>query len=140
MFAALRRGEPLDYAIMEVEGAPGSTWGWLPLAARDVRKDQRINIIQHPNGLPKQISLQNNLIQYVGGDVLQYVTSTNPGSSGSPVFNDGWEVVGLHHAGGDLPEPTTNRRYRRNEGILLSRILADLPPDLRARVEAAAGG
>jgi V8-like Glu-specific endopeptidase len=132
--------EALDYAVFEVEGEPGRRWGWLPLAPRDVRKDDRINIIQHPNGLPKQISLQNNLVQYVGGNVVQYVTSTNPGSSGSPVLNDGWDVVALHHAGGDIPEPTTGRQYLRNQGILMLRILADLPQELKERVEAAALG
>jgi hypothetical protein len=29
-------------------------------------------------------------------------TGKLPGSSGSPVFNDDWEVVALHHAGGHL--------------------------------------
>jgi V8-like Glu-specific endopeptidase len=33
---------------------------------------------------------------------VQYTTDTLPGSSGSPVFNDNWEVVALHHAGGPL--------------------------------------
>jgi V8-like Glu-specific endopeptidase len=78
-------------------------------------------------------------VEYIGGNVLQYVTSTNPGSSGSPVFNDEWQVVGLHHAGGQIPEPTTGRTYGRNEGILIQRILADLPSDLRQRVDEAAG-
>ncbi|MCA9325230.1 trypsin-like peptidase domain-containing protein [Candidatus Saccharibacteria bacterium] len=130
--------ETLDYAIFQVENRPGDEWGWLPLAQRDIRKDERINIIQHPNGLPKQVSLQNNLVQYVGGNVVQYVTSTNPGSSGSPVLNDAWEVVALHHAGGVLPEPSTGRRHLRNQGILLSRILNDLPIELKQMVQAGA--
>jgi V8-like Glu-specific endopeptidase len=90
-----------------------------------------VNIIQHPAGRPKEISFQNNFVEYVGGNVLQYVTSTLNGSSGAPVLNDGWEVVALHHAGGNIPEPATQRRYFRNEGILVERVLADLPPELR---------
>ena len=134
MFRAVKE---LDYAIFEVEGEPEKEYGYLPLASRDVKQGDRINIIQHPNGSPKKISMQNNLVEYVGGNVLQYVTSTNPGSSGSPVFNDGWQVVGLHHAGGNIKEPTTGRFYSRNEGILLVRILADLPADIRQRIDAA---
>ena len=130
--------EGLDYAIVQVQGEPGSEWGWLPLQARDIKQGERINIIQHPNGQPKQISIQNNVVEYVGGNVLQYVTSTSPGSSGSPVFNDGWQVVGLHHAGTYLPEPTTGRPFNRNEGILIQRILADLPSNIRQRVDQAA--
>jgi hypothetical protein len=47
-------------------------------------------------------------------------------------------VVALHHAGGELPEPTTGRRHLRNQGILLNRILADLPADLKEKVKAGA--
>ncbi|NER37562.1 MAG: trypsin-like peptidase domain-containing protein [Oscillatoria sp. SIO1A7] len=124
----------LDYTLVEVEGEPGQEWGWLPLAAKNVRVNDRVNIIQHPLGQPKQISMQNNFVQYVGGDAIQYVTSTMPGSSGSPVCNDNWEVVALHHAGGNIPEPTTGRTYYRNEGIWIGSILDDLPEELRSRL------
>lgn len=123
--------ERLDYTLVELEKVPGNEWGWLPLMDKDVKRDDRVNIIQHPWGRPKQISLQNNYVEYVGGNVVQYVTSTLPGSSGSPVLNDGWDVVALHHAGGNLREPTTQRTYYRNEGILISKILEDLPIDLK---------
>jgi V8-like Glu-specific endopeptidase len=128
----------LDYTILQIEGLPGAKWGWLSLVPRVIRKDDRVNIVQHPNGQPKQISMQNNFVQYVGGNVVQYVTSTLPGSSGSPVLNDNWEVVALHHAGGTVREPTTLRSYFRNEGILIGSILADLPANIRERVQAAA--
>lgn len=121
----------LDYTLVEVEGEPGQEWGWLPLAARDVRVNSRVNIIQHPMGQPKQVSIQNNFVEYVDRNAIQYVTSTMPGSSGSPVFNDNWEVVALHHAGGNILEPTTGQRYYRNEGIWIGSILADLPEELR---------
>jgi V8-like Glu-specific endopeptidase len=132
--------ERLDYAFFQVENTPGKEWGWLPLAPRVVRKNDRVNIIQHPNGQPKQISLQNNFVQYVGENVVQYVTSTLPGSSGSPVFNDAWEVVALHHAGGTVREPTTQNRYFRNEGILIESILADLPENMRQEIVTTAPG
>lgn len=122
--------QALDYSLVEIEGEAGKKWNWLPLVSREIRRDSRVNIIQHPQGQAKQISLQNNFVQYVGGNVVQYVTSTLQGSSGSPVFNDAWEVVALHHAGGNISEPTTQRRYFRNEGILVGSILADLPLEL----------
>ncbi|MEM9272566.1 MAG: trypsin-like peptidase domain-containing protein [Cyanobacteria bacterium P01_F01_bin.143] len=121
----------LDYTLVQLDGEPGNKWGWLPLLSRNIKCRERVNIIQHPAGRPKEISLQNNFVEYLGGNVVQYVTSTLNGSSGSPVLNDGWEVVALHHAGGNIPEPTTQRRYFRNEGILISSILADLPLELQ---------
>ncbi|MEB3215893.1 MAG: trypsin-like peptidase domain-containing protein [Nostocales cyanobacterium 94392] len=129
--------QALDYTLVEIKGEPGKKWGWLPLMAKGIRHDSRVNIIQHPQGQPKQISLQNNFVQYVGGNVVQYVNSTLPGSSGSPVFNDAWEVVALHHAGGNILEPTTQRRYFRNEGTLIESILADLPVELVDLLKAA---
>ena len=56
--------------VFEIEGEPGTGWDYLPLESRNVEQGQRINIIQHPYGQPKQISIQNNLVEYVGGNVL----------------------------------------------------------------------
>jgi V8-like Glu-specific endopeptidase len=121
----------LDYTLVQVDGNPGQKWGWLPLLPRNIKRGERVNIIQHPAGRTKEISFQSNFVEYVGGNVMQYVTSTLNGSSGSPVFSDGWEVVALHHAGGNIPEPTTQKRYFRNEGILAEKILFDLPQEIR---------
>jgi V8-like Glu-specific endopeptidase len=121
--------EELDYTLIQLDGEPGQKWKYLSLS-KNIKLKERVNIIQHPAGRPKEISLQNNFVQYVGGNVVQYTTSTLNGSSGSPVFNDGWEVIALHHAGGDINEPTTQRRYFRNEGILVEKILTDLPSEI----------
>jgi len=124
----------LDYAIVELADHPGKEWGYLRLATSSPAVGNRINIIQHPAAQPKHISMQNNFVQYVSEQLIQYVTSTLPGSSGSPVCDDNWMVVALHHAGGMLTEPTTQRRYFRNEGITSTSILADLPPHIKERI------
>ncbi len=121
-----------DYTIFELENHPGNDWGRIKLNPKTVSKGDRVNIIQHPAGLPKQISFQNNFVEYADGKILQYLTSTLGGSSGSPVFNDNWEIVGLHHAGGMIIEPSTNRRYFRNEGISIISILKDMPNNIKA--------
>lgn len=121
----------LDYAIVEVTDNPGDKWGYLRLKPEIPMINSRVNIIQHPNGLPKQISFQNNFVVFADKTKIQYVTSTQPGSSGSPVFNDNWQVVGLHHAGGLLPEKEGGPLYFRNEGIAIQAILADLPKDIK---------
>ncbi|MEM7605869.1 MAG: trypsin-like peptidase domain-containing protein [Myxococcota bacterium] len=93
-----------------------------------------VSIIQHPNGGSKRVALRNNEVVSIEGNAVHYVTDTEPGSSGSPVFNDQWEVVALHHAG--VPERTPSGRVKRdahgnviwiaNEGIRISRIFAHL--------------
>ncbi|OYE06406.1 trypsin-like peptidase domain-containing protein [Nostoc sp. 'Peltigera membranacea cyanobiont' 232] len=134
---AFHTSQALDYTLVQLGGEPGKKWGWLPLVSKPISVGSRVNIIQHPSGQSKQISLQNNFVQYVGGNVVQYITSTLQGSSGSPVFNDGWQIVALHHAGGNIPEPTTQQRYFRNEGIQIESILADLPLELVNLLKAA---
>ena len=127
--------EKLDYALVQLEENIGKDWGKLPLSKKISKEGERVNIIQHPAGQPKQISLQNNFVQYADKTVIQYVTSTLPGSSGSPVLNDDWEVVAIHHAGGNIQEPTTNRSHFRNEGILISAILEDLPIKIKQIID-----
>ncbi len=123
--------DELDYSLIAIDGEPGRQWGWLSPSKTPPRTGDRVNIVQHPAGQPKQVALQHNRIAYQGGDVIQYLTSTLPGSSGSPVLNDDWQVVAIHHSGGRIPEPTTGRLFYRNEGILLSSVLAHLPDGLR---------
>ncbi len=121
----------LDYALVELQDHPGDEWGYLTLKTQIPMLDSRVNIIQHPNGLPKQISVQNNFVKFANTTKIQYITSTLPGSSGSPVFNDYWEVIGLHHAGGYLPEKENGPLYFRNEGITTKAILDDLPDEIK---------
>ncbi len=69
-------------------------------------------------------------MKFANATKLQYVTSTMPGSSGSPVFNDKWEVVGLHREGGWLPEEDNSFTYYRNEGATIHAIVKNLPHNL----------
>lgn len=124
----------LDYTVAELAGNPGDVWSVAPLSSAIPSKDCRVNIIQHPGGLPKQISFQNNFVEYSDPQKIQYVTATLAGSSGAPVFDDDWNVVAVHHAGGMLVEPGTNRKYFRNEGISVAAILNSLPAEIRVRL------
>jgi endonuclease G, mitochondrial len=58
---------------------------------------EKLNIIHHPQGDYKQISIRENTFVGIEGTKIFYETDTAQGSSGSPVFNDQWQVVGLHH-------------------------------------------
>lgn len=117
--------EGLDYSVVELEEVPAFGEP-LKLASAVLRPDDRVTIIQHPGGHYKKISLQNNFVAYADQRVVQYTTSTMPGSSGSPVFDDDFRVVAVHHSGGIIIEPATRRRYLRNEGISMVCVLQDL--------------
>lgn len=110
--------------------------------------DEPVSIVQHPGGADKQIALRNNHILSLIDDFIHYETDTLPGSSGSPVFNDQWAVVALHHAGvqklnadgqimaknGQVWTPEMGEdaiEWIANEGIRISSIIQHL----RAKVD-----
>ncbi|WP_217351907.1 serine protease, partial [Ruegeria sp. HKCCD8929] len=139
----------LDYAIVAVkstslDGTSLSRWGHQKLIGETgkILIGHPISIIQHPNGGPKKYASTNNLVVDRLPDFLHYTTDTEPGSSGSPCYNNVWEVVVLHHAG--VPEIINGRVMNRigqpwnraqgddminwiaNEGVRVSRILSHL--------------
>lgn len=105
----------------------------LPLLNPD--RPQRVYIIGHPGGGEISFSFQDNkLLDYENGVMenegdtsplrIHYHTPTEPGSSGSPVFNGNWLAIALHHAGSKNMnrlngEPGT---YPANEGIWIQSI------------------
>jgi V8-like Glu-specific endopeptidase len=83
--------------------------------------DDRVYIIQHPGGGPKKVAFAHNLVRSVEPDILQYWTDTDLGSSGSPVFDERWDVVGLHHF--SVPAPSDDRINIRNQGRRIDRVV-----------------
>jgi endonuclease G len=118
----------LDFTLVAVEesssdGSKLSEFGHLPLRGKSGKAllGEYVSIIQHPSGAPKAVAIRENRITDVFDDFLHYTTDTLPGSSGSPVFNDDWLVIALHHSG--VPAPHDDTKYIANEGIRISSIL-----------------
>ncbi|MCY7323423.1 MAG: trypsin-like peptidase domain-containing protein [Phormidesmis sp. CAN_BIN36] len=85
-----------------------------------------VNIIQHPEGRSKEIVIFNNELDKLYPDFLVYESDAQPGSSGSPLFNAQWELIGLHRAALlDLTQPT-GKQVTGYLGTRISSILADL--------------
>ncbi|MEL6260959.1 MAG: trypsin-like peptidase domain-containing protein [Cyanobacteria bacterium J06626_6] len=59
---------------------------------------QTVSLIQHPKGAHKEVVLSGNRVQAIYQNWIQYQTDAEPGSSGSPLFNDQWQLVGIHHS------------------------------------------
>lgn len=137
----------LDFSLVAVKDSSSGkplleTFGWNRLIEEEGKAilGEYVNIIQHPSGQPKQLALRENRLVDIFDDFLHYQTDTAPGSSGSPVFNDQWEVVGLHHSGVPKKDEegrilTTDNQvwnpelgedkvaWEANEGIRISRIV-----------------
>lgn len=151
----------LDYTVVAVRDhdAALAGFGVVPLApalARTILLGEPVSIVQHPERKPKMFAVRANDVTDVTAKFLRYTTDTNPGSSGSPVFEWGWRMVALHHMGVartiDAGEwlLRDGRTYVEglhadddvdwiaNEGVRIDAILRDLraktPADKRARI------
>ncbi|GII96785.1 DNA/RNA non-specific endonuclease [Sinosporangium siamense] len=115
--------EELDFALVAVKAGAGelARFGFNRVMAAEGKAivGDFVTIIQHPGGERKQVALRENRIVDILDLFLHYQTDTEPGSSGSPVFNDQWEIVALHHAG--VPAPDQGGVI--NEGVRISRLL-----------------
>jgi len=100
----------LDVSVVRLANAPRLDH-YPALRPALIERDTRVAIIQHPSGGLKQVSLQNNLVCYGDREVLQYYTSTKPGSSGSPVLDDEFNVVAIHHGAVKNPD------WQRDSGV-----------------------
>jgi len=76
-----------------------------------------LNIIHHPEGDYKQLSIRENKFKKILPTTLWYESDTAPGSSGSPVFNDQWQVVALHHMG--VADKNDNGDYIDKHGKII---------------------
>ena len=82
----------------------------------------RLYIIGHPRGRDLELSLQDNQLLACNDTLLHYRTPTEPGSSGSPVFEpEDWRVIALHHKGGEEMRRIDGQEgtYQANEGIAI---------------------
>jgi endonuclease G len=128
----------LDYTLVAVGarldgGSQLTDFGSRPLSGATDKHALRdhVTIVQHPNGDYKQIVLRENQVIGRGerGTTLLYGTDTLPGSSGSPVFNDQYDLIALHHAGAPTDARLDDGQAMpkdANEGIRISAIVTDL--------------
>lgn len=154
-FCLFSAEDDLDYALIAIGrrlsgSAAIEELGSCPISDSPDRHviGMNVNIVQHPRGWPKMIAVRNNLLTYRTDRTLLYETDTDVGSSGSPVFNDSWEVVALHHYG----RPFLERKDEQdqdlpatiNEGVRISAVYRNLQtragslrPDQRLLLEEA---
>ena len=141
------REDRLDYALLRLPQKLGELpfagkfvrlpqRGWLTLAKPKQRlaKGRILRITQHPYGGEMVLAEGKALALDAKKLRVRYEANTDRGSSGAPVFNEGMELVALHHRG--------NWAGTENQGIPITAILADLeakgvspptsapPPDL----------
>ena len=104
-----------------------------------------MNLVQHSRGGALQFAIRNNFFVRPGDtpEFIRYQTDTEPGASGSPVCNDTWQVVGLHHASTPVPKEQVPQEVIDgqpvtvtvlNEAIEIHSVLNNLPADVKQRI------
>jgi hypothetical protein len=132
---ALPTLDELDYALLQLDRAigleeftPGDSLkprlrGWIALPDQlSVLSDKApLVIVQHPDGAPLKLAIDTEAFLGLNSNQsrMRYTTNTEPGSSGSPVFDFEWNLVALHHLG----DPAVGRlKAEFNQGIPVSAI------------------
>jgi hypothetical protein len=117
----------LDFALLRLAEAVGCDMvggyrrGFMQFAedVKPLAPGQLVQIVQHPKGRPLAMSM-GKVIDYDARKVrVRYNASTEPGSSGAPVFSADLSIVALHHAG----DPNWKRAAEYNQGIPISLIM-----------------
>ncbi|MEU5894019.1 trypsin-like peptidase domain-containing protein [Streptomyces sp. NPDC047461] len=114
-WAVVRSAEPLPADALHVA---------LP-SRGEVSLNDRVYIIQHPHGGVKKLAARHNVVRHVDDTVVQYWTDTEQGSSGSPVFDDQWNLVALHRRWLRIGADDQPAEFR-NEGVKIERVLEGL--------------
>jgi Trypsin-like peptidase domain/Effector-associated domain 1 len=118
-----------DWAVVRALDPLDPAWPVIALseAAQPVLEEPAF-IIQHPQGQRKRVGFVRNQVSYVDDRVVQYLTDTDAGSSGSPVLDARGALIALHHQGGRPRLLLGKPPLRKNEGIRISRVIQGLDP------------
>jgi hypothetical protein len=115
-----------DWGLIEVPGMK-QDWPTLSLDGTPAPKAGDLAyILQHPNAQQKRLGFVRNMISEVDDRVVRYLTDTEPGSSGAPVFDTQGRLIALHHAGGQPIAVAGKPPVAKNEGIRTSRVVERL--------------
>lgn len=96
--------------------------GWIPLKSYDDEDNTNILILQHPEGQSQKLAIGLDKLLGFSKEKrrIRYNVNTLPGSSGSPVFDANFKLMGLHNMGDPRYVP------KFNQGIHINTILKDL--------------
>jgi len=105
--------------------------------------DARVYVVGHPRGGSLAFSMQDNVLLDHEGPPdgaprenavrrLHYRAPTEGGSSGSPVFNKNWDLIGVHHAGGSEMRRLNGRPglHAANEAVWIQSVREAIVTDL----------
>lgn len=116
---AIRQADQLlDYTVFDLDQPAEQSIRPLTFGASSPVNGANLLVIQHPGGEPKQISrdgcsaVSNPVAGNAADTDFTHECDTLGGSSGSPMLDAAFRVVGLHHFGRGGDQPLHNRAVR----------------------------
>jgi hypothetical protein len=88
--------------------------------------DEPAYIVQHPGGGTKRLAFIRNKIFYKDDKVVQYLSDTQQGSSGAPVFDKNCRLIAVHRQGGTPQAKAGKPPMKKNEGLRAGIVAAGL--------------
>ena len=137
---AVPSSEELDYALLRIDGQPGNDpigrrivqdteapvrgWILMPVDTYSFEVNSPLVILQHPQGAPLKIGFETQSVVGLNDNMtrVRHRTNTEKGSSGSPCFDLGWNLVALHHLGD--PNFAPGYTPEHNQCVPMSAIIA----------------
>jgi hypothetical protein len=99
-----------DYAVLKLgEGVDGELPGkryppsTVNVSQDALRKSANLMVIQHPNGMPKQVAFGQKLNVSSSDKIFYSGLDTLVGSSGAGILNQDGDLIGVHSFGGCSP-------------------------------------
>jgi V8-like Glu-specific endopeptidase len=85
-----------DLLILELTEPAGKKYGFYPIAKERPLEGDALLVIQHPALKPKSVSRKNCFYEAYVEELIIHTCDTYNYSSGSPIFNLNYEIVGVH--------------------------------------------
>ena len=140
-FALVRLAQPVGAQPIGDPAKGGETRGAFQLDGGPYLfdPDEPLLIVGHPMAGPMQLSYSAPaaISTTSKGARVRYTTNTEPGSSGSPVFNKEFRIVALHHAAKRDKDAVRKGPFdgKYNQGIPMRLIVEELRKQLAGRPE-----
>jgi hypothetical protein len=132
--------DALDVTVAELEPPLTDAPTLTPATASDASDVRRVVLVGHERG--KKVAFAEGDLLDRDEAMVHYRAAGEPGSSGSPVFDESWRLIAMHHASkphGELPWSRAGVSGPIGEGISVAAIARELartiatPPRTRAQ-------
>jgi len=122
----------LDYTAVALSKQAPEELGFLDYnIGNTALQTAQVYVVQYPAGDPKSYSVNHNRRINLTDKYVTYTSDTRGGSSGSPLFDDDLNLIGIHHIGNNRVQ-VGKQELLTNLGSRIEVVIADLAGQLHS--------